>query len=113
MMDSLFPDIPPDPVPPINEPKLQRLSAGRRLTERRALLVAAGYHPLSNVLPRLPLNQDPQLRCGGCSHVMHNYRGYIKCDLWPSRSDASDIRLKWPACINWTPREEPDDPAHG
>ena len=96
----------PDPARP------GTLSADQRRTIRQARLLEAGLHPLAIVLPKLALHPDaappgdrqaPGLRCGSCARLFHrtdvsHAGGYAKCELWPSRGAASDIRAWWPAC---------------
>jgi hypothetical protein len=78
--DALF-DLEPGAVPPV---PAEKLSAGRRLTARQHVQLAAGIHPLT----RGPLHPDaapaeprdaPGLRCGACAHrVLAGRRGFPK-----------------------------------
>lgn len=111
MTDSLFPDLPPGQDPP----------AGRtvRLRERQEALIEAGYHPLSLVMGRgHPLRLHPAAapggdrsapggRCGSCSRrfLARRTRAYPKCEIAPTRSEASDVRAWWPACVHYKPEE--------
>jgi hypothetical protein len=77
------------------------LSRGQKLTARNRALLDQGRHPAT----RLPL-LDPawEFTCGGCDHhvvIHHHTRTYHKCArhrLGISASEASDIRVSWPAC---------------
>lgn len=93
MTDRLFdvPDLPPDPT--------EEMSAGRRLTARNQAMLEVGRHPATLT----PLRAEGG-RCGDCEHC-HRYgwhdRKYVKCGkhrLGESHSEASDIRVGWPAC---------------
>lgn len=81
------------------------LSAGQRRTARQRDLIAAGVHPAT----KRPIVANGH-RCGDCVHrntVTHyssHLRQWHKCAnhyLGESHSDASDIRLSWPACDMW------------
>ena len=90
-------DLPPLPdVEPVEKP-----TAGQRLTIRNNAAIAAGRHPATG---RALLDGET---CGTCAYH-HNYRwdtrSYHKCEqhrLGESRSEASDIRVSWPACVLW------------
>jgi len=100
MTDALF-----DLDVPASDPG-EKLSAGRRLTRRRAAQLAAGIHPLT----RGPLHPDaapaeprdaPGLRCGGCKWRVANHLGYPKCghpQTPASHGPATDVRAYFPAC---------------
>lgn len=81
------------------------LSATQRITRRNAELLAAGRHPAT----LLPLWIGTGETCATCVHhsaPLRNTRRYHKCDhhhLGPSRSEASDIRVGWPACALYRP----------
>ena len=81
-------------------------SATVRRTRRNNELIEAGRHP-ATLRPLLPLKAD--LHCGDCAHhlVAHgNTKTYHKCArhrLGPSHSEASDIRVSWPACELFEP----------
>lgn len=87
----------------------EKLSAGRRRTLRQQADLAAGRHPATG----LPLN-DTGAKCGSCIHhrAIESHRGgsyWHKCaasKLGLSHSEASDIRISWPACTKWEPGEE-------
>ena len=76
------------------------LSYGRRLTLRRQADLAAGRHPVT----RLPL-LDPEwgFTCASCAHhyVAHLAGKYHKCALRDTGSEATDIRVGWPACTRY------------
>lgn len=108
---------PPDPAP-AEKP----LSAGQALTRRQRADVAAGRHPLTGG----PLHPDADrhahvsdrkglpFTCGSCVH--RDPHGYPKCylpgpDGKPIRARlthgaATDVRAWWPACLDYTPRED-------
>ena len=91
---------PVDPAPP----KGKGPSAGQRRTARDKALLAAGIHPAT----RQPLLG--RHTCGECDHACNVHGGarrYWKCArhrLGPSRSEASDIRVSWPACTLFVER---------
>jgi hypothetical protein len=76
-------------------------------TDRRSLVIlrtARGLHPHSG----LPLRQPPGETCGSCSHhyTKKFANAYHKCDFTPdSFGAATDIRVRWPACVKWEPEE--------
>lgn len=78
------------------------LSPGRRRTLRQKRLLAAGRHPAT--LVALAADRGT---CGECVHSHrhdHGNRAYWKCELHrlgESASEASDIRVSWPACIRF------------
>lgn len=88
------------------EPGPEPLSADRRRTLANANLLASGVHPAT----RRPLAGEGT--CGTCAHAgrwSNGNRAWWKCDLHRlgvSHSAASDIRVSWPACVLWEPREE-------
>lgn len=70
-------------------------------TDRAKEYIAAGMHPVTG-LPLLGAET-----CGSCAFAIQvggHARDYWKCSSqdgrFVTRSEASDIRLKWPAC-NW------------
>jgi len=82
--------------------------------KRQAANVALGGHPQGR-----DLNADASLTCGQCAHMVRGSGGgcacgghgrYIKCNLdkasWTG-STGSDIRKKWRACVDFTPRGNP------
>lgn len=94
MTDQLFPGY-PDP-----EPKPE-MSTGQRMRARQQAAIDHGTHPLT----KLPLAHNDHT-CGDCLHRVRNERHYPKCDQTSmSRSEVSDCRAWWPACIAWTARE--------
>lgn len=99
----LFDFRPPHQRPPELAPGLSRT---QRKTAENAAWLARGVHPAT----RADLRPDGGT-CGGCAHH-HAYqdgrydRTYHKCDrhrLGESHSDASDIRVGWPACALYEP----------
>jgi hypothetical protein len=79
---------------------VEELSYGRRLTLRRAADIAAGRHPVT----RLPLlDVEWGFTCGSCAHhLVHRMGGtYHKCALRDTGSEATDIRVGWPACTRY------------
>lgn len=92
-------------------------SDGARRTERQAVLIALGQHPLMTgpIHPEADRSahrtdgKTLPFRCGSCVHRITVHRGgkmnLPKCDLTTmSCSEASDVRAWWPAC----PRYEPN-----
>ena len=64
--------------------------------------IGAGLHPVT----RLSLRGDAET-CGTCVHAVEvggHARDYWKCDLRITSSEATDIRLRWPACVKWHPK---------
>lgn len=108
---SLFPEL-PAPAP-VARPAGHTPAERRR--QRQLGLIAEGYHPLATLVHNLRLhpaaapagNRSAEgLRCGGCARRIQSRdtaRAYPKCELYPSRSEASDIRSWWPACVHFTP----------
>ena len=98
----LFPDLEPVAV--------DRSSPARRRTTLREAMMAIGAHPLATLVRGLKLHpaaapasdrKAPGLRCRDCVRVIvqpGTKARYYKCSLYPSRSEASDLRLWWPAC---------------
>ena len=99
MSDRLF------PVPELAAEAPVKLTATQRLTARRRDLLAAGKHPATGMKVI-----DNGSTCGDCEHH-HSHEHYSsrpkvwhKCDvhrLGESHSEASDIRVSWPACELW------------
>lgn len=89
-------DLPP--VPAAEPP--EKLSAGRRLTLRRQADLAAGRHPVTG-LPLL--DAEWGFTCGTCAHhyVARLAGSYHKCALRDTGSEATDIRVGWPACTRY------------
>lgn len=79
------------------------LSATQRLTRRNRANIARGVHPAT----LRPLRKDET--CGTCVHhhdYLYHSRRLHKCELHrlgESHSEASDIRVSWPACTKWEP----------
>ena len=100
-----LPDLPADEPEP-------KLSYGRRLTIRNEGLIAQGYNPASRRQLLRGADPDCQLRCKDCKHAwrMYGWTGsFFKCAKNPrgvTRSIATDIRWKWPACVLFEPRED-------
>lgn len=68
------------------------------------LRLLRGSHPHAG----LPLRQPPGETCGSCGHCWaKKYANrYYKCDLTPDSSGpATDIRVRWPACVKWEPKK--------
>jgi hypothetical protein len=74
------------------------LSYGRRLSIRRKRFLDAGKNPATG------LEFGPEGKtCGDCWHAISKDRGFWKCELARlSNSEATDIRLSWPACTAYT-----------
>lgn len=98
-----------DPGPPAEVPV--DLSRGQRMTMLHRRMLAAGVHPAT----RRPLFVGTGEKCGTCNHhhaYQRHVRTYHKCDLHTlgeSRSEASDIRIGWPACALYV-QIRPADP---
>lgn len=92
--DALF-ALEPLPVP-------VKLSADRKRTQRHHDALAKGQHPLMGG----PV--DPAHKCGDCLHHFEHTRNqtWHKCDLHATRGAGTDIRVSWPACSAFKPREE-------
>jgi hypothetical protein len=83
------------------------LSYGARLTLRNRALLDKGIHPATRCATKPELGT-----CAGCVH--HQALGYHgktwhKCEhhtLGMSHSEASDIRVSWPACTRFQSPEE-------
>lgn len=79
------------------------LSAGRRLSAKRAAWIAVGTHPLANVMPGLRILPGGPT-CRDCAHriqVVGGNRRHHKCGFYASRSASSDLVLRWPACTRF------------
>ena len=74
----------------------EEMSRGRRRTRDAKLAIAAGRHPFGRALA------DNGLTCGDCWFAIETENGrktYWKCEKNRlTRSDATDLRLWWPAC---------------
>lgn len=94
-MEAMF-DLPPLPEP-------EKLSLARRRTLANNGMLDRGIHPATG----RPLKGGDQT-CGDCFHHKartHN-RSWHKCELHRlglSGSEASDIRVSWPACALFDP----------
>lgn len=78
----------------------EQLSYGRRLTLRRQADLDRGRHPVTG-LPLL--DAEWGFTCGTCAHhrVQRMSGTYHKCALRDTGSEATDIRLGWPACTRY------------
>lgn len=78
-------------------------SYGARLTARKNDMLANGRNPGSG--HELAHTGET---CGTCIHARTREDGrakYWKCELGQlSHGPATDIRLKWPACVRWKTR---------
>jgi hypothetical protein len=98
------------------------LSAGRRRTLRRLLLLELGKHPITGlpVHPDAPTDTTAKDRfprpmtCGTCTHRfvqnLGTERSYPKCDRLSkdrleARTATTDTPRWMPACIGYTPTE--------
>lgn len=76
-----------------------------RRTKRNAALLARGTHPATRLRVRPELGT-----CGACAHAQRQSVGnsrFWKCRkhrLGMSGSEASDIRVSWPACTAFDAR---------
>lgn len=93
-------------VPPrlFDIPELEQadegLSIGARRTRRWRAMLEAGTHPATRRPVATPIGLHT---CGTCHHhvIASANRTYHKCALHvlgTSSSEASDIRVRWPAC---------------
>jgi hypothetical protein len=95
----------PDPVlfgepPPPPEPKPDKPRRTDYTAKHRALF-ECGIHPAT----RRPVMYGAAT-CGDCNHhiVVRVRRTWHKCELHvlgQSHSEASDIRVSWPACLSF------------
>lgn len=109
---------PPRPRPGDHMPPLgpRRNAAGESAdqarTRRRAEALAAGIHPVTR-RPLLRLTAEPgdeaaqTATCGTCAHhVVRRLGGtYHKCHLKETGGAATDLRVRWPACVLYEPQE--------
>lgn len=78
-------------------------------TDRKSLIALRterGVHPHNGMPLRVPAGET----CGSCSHhfVKAFSKNYHKCDFTQdSAGPATDIRVRWPACSKWAPKESP------
>lgn len=95
-----FPGFEPPPPPDTRT----GYSAG--LTKRRERTLARGVSPGSG----RPLREEGSYTCGDCWHALKHQGGrkhYWKCEMGKlTRSETSDIRLKWPACTLFTSTDD-------
>lgn len=77
-----------------------------RLTRRRERHLEKGVNPGTG----LPFREEGSYTCGDCWHALHGGHGrntYWKCEMGKlSHSATSDIRLKWPACVLFTTKDD-------
>jgi hypothetical protein len=77
--------------------EVDTVSAGRRRTILQKSMLRRGIHPLTR---RPLLDAEEDHTCGDClNHEQHGR--YHKCRLKSSFSEATDIRISWPACELW------------
>lgn len=73
-------------------------------TDRAKESIEAGVHPVTG---RPLLGSETCGTCGLAVKVPHGAKDYWKCGAqdgrFVTRSEASDIRRKWPACDGWAP----------
>lgn len=76
-------------------------SYGAAMTERKRHMLEQGMHPATGVALRTGLADS----CGTCKNCVLTGNGnssFYKCKLvHNTHGSATDIRLKWPACIKW------------
>lgn len=105
MSDGLF-----DPgaftVPlPSKEPGL---SADRKRTLKRQEQLDAGIHPATGCALR-----EGDETCGSCVHAVKSWKWW-KCDRVPmTGGPGTDLRVSWPACVKWEPRESHAEKGEG
>ena len=73
-------------------------------TARAKRLLAEGFHPLTKVALQQPVGEHT---CGECAFFrrVRLAKTYFKCAYHDTRSEASDIRKGWPACIRFKEAE--------
>lgn len=111
---------PPEGWVPPEDRQPEDISHGerrRRLVERR---IRDGIHPLGNLSlhPAAARDRDGEgLRCGSCIHrkvTDYHNRSYPKCmfgnGVRATHGESSDIRAWWPACRDYQPTKEDDEP---
>lgn len=81
----------------------RELSPGARRTKRQRDALARGRHPATGHALR-----EGEETCGSCINhkIIRASKTWHKCELHPlglSASEASDIRVGWPACTLWKP----------
>lgn len=110
-------------------PEPEKLSDGRRRTQRQMTAMEHGSHPLALLGAHLRLHPDappvgdrkaPGPRCGGCAFIQRNERGYPKCTRgrsgeictpsfrsgpYETHGAGSDLKLWFPACEGFKERE--------
>jgi hypothetical protein len=99
MTQPIAPTLPgfPPPPPPTPEPQ----APTTRKTRTAAAAIASGMHPFGG-----PLARNGK-RCDDCFHAIR-IDGYWKCErARVKRSEATDLRLKWPACTLFTATRPP------
>ncbi len=72
-------------------------SPDARRTRRQKAMIAQGIHPFGG-----KIHEEAARTCGNCVFVLRlqGSKAYYKCAKNSlSHSAASDIRLKWPACV--------------
>lgn len=81
------------------EPEAGPARLGPNYTQQARTRLAHGLHPLMAA----PVLGNSGARCGNCTHltVSVHARGYLKCDRFSTRSEATDIRRWWPGCQLW------------
>ena len=88
----------------ITEEQALAMKKQKRPTSRKAMVAARqarGVHPHNG----LPLLAASGHTCGDCGHKREDLGGYsrhwYKCALTPGGGPATDIRVRWPACVKW------------
>lgn len=75
------------------------MSADRRRTQQRKVMLGAGIHPTTHL--RL-LHPGWNRTCGDCDHHVvkgGHARDFHKCDaVYVTSGPATDVRVSWPAC---------------
>lgn len=108
-----------DPGPAV-EPNpflVPSISATRRRTERNRDMLRDGVHPATYRRLLVVEEGTKPWTCGACKFakkVGGGRRDYWKCErhrLGMSASEASDIRISWPACELFQPRVSVGEPA--
>lgn len=107
-----FDDVPavqgpkPGALPPSPKTPNGNIQYGRRADERIALGIHPLQYPTATMATALRLKGNGET-CGSCMFRAESgaRRAYWKCLLGPKgRSEATDVRLRWPACTRWQRR---------
>lgn len=96
---------------PVTRPKMSRGERDKKRTARRRAFLERGIHPANGYELRVTPEGGQPRTCGDCWHAIsidgRRGRNWWKCELGKlSSSEASDIRLTWPACTAYTSKDD-------